>query len=313
MKIFVSGGSGFIGSSLVDKLVRKRYEVTNYDIVPPKYINGAENILADILDYGKLIRSMKGHDMVYHLAARPYIPDGYMDPQGMVMVDMVGTLNMLLAAKKVGIKHFVHFSSSEVYGSEIYSPMDENHPTNPISTYAVAKLGADRLVHTFGHEQKLPFTVLRQFNVIGERDTHHRIVPYIVSEMVKGNTKIKIGNPNSRRDFTYVEDVADACYRVINNEKALWETINIGTGVTYNGYDIMATVIEIIKGAPQTSFVIDRAQFRPLDVDTLCADNTKAAEILNWAPTTKFYDAVEKIVKWRKNHVYSWEGYYDKI
>ncbi len=120
MKIFVSGGSGFIGSSLVDKLVRKRYEVTNYDIQAPKYVNGANNVLGDILDYNKLLRSMKEHDMVYHLAARPYIPDGYLDPQGMVMTDMIGTLNMLLAAKKVGIKHFVHFSSSEVYGSAQY-------------------------------------------------------------------------------------------------------------------------------------------------------------------------------------------------
>ncbi len=312
MKIFVSGGSGFIGSSLVDKLVRKRYEVTNYDIAPSTYNNGAENILADILDYGKLIRSMKGHDMVYHLAARPYIPDGYLDPQGMVMVDMVGTLNMLLAAKKVGIKHFVHFSSSEVYGTAITSPMNENHPTNPISTYAVAKLGADRLTHTFGHEQKLPFTVLRQFNVIGEHDTHHRIVPYIVSQMVKGNYKIPIGNAEARRDFTYVEDVANACYRVINNEKALWETINIGTGKTYNGYEITAHVAAILEMV-DVCFVKDDRQVRPLDVTELCADNSKAKEILGWHPKTTFDEALEKIVEWRKTHEWGWEGYYDKL
>lgn len=312
MRIFVSGGSGFIGSSLVDKLIRKRHEVTNYDIAPPTYINGAENILGDILDYGKLIRSMKGHDMVYHLAARPYIPDGYLDPQGMVMVDMVGTLNMLLAAKKVGIKHFVHFSSSEVYGSAITTPMNESHPTNPISTYAVAKLGADRLVHTFGHEQKLPFTILRQFNVIGERDTHHRIVPYIVSQMIKRVHKIPIGNPEARRDFTYVEDVADACYRVINNDKALSETINIGTGKTYNGYEIAGHVGAILEMI-DISFVKDTRQIRPLDVSELCADNSKAKDILGWLPKTTFDEALEKIVNWRKNHVYSWEGYYDKL
>ncbi len=309
MKIFVSGGSGFIGSSLVDKLVRKRYEVTNYDIQPPKYVNKANNILGDILDYPKLLRSMQKHDMVYHLAARPYIPDGYLDPQGMVMTDMIGTLNMLLAAKKVGIKHFVHFSSSEVYGSAIKIPMDENHPTNPVSTYAVAKLGADRLVYTFGHEQKLPFTILRQFNVIGEHDTHHRIVPYIASQMIKGNTKIPIGNPDAKRDFTYVEDVACACYNVINNDKALWETINIGTGKSYDGYEISAMVGAILEMV-DICFVKDTKQIRPIDVTELCADNSKAKELLRWEPTTKIEEALEKIVEWRKTHEWSWENYY---
>ena len=313
MKIFVSGGSGHIGSSLVERLVRYGHEVTNFDIEYPKYrelIQGKELLFrADIRDYNAVKSAMPDHEVVFHLAAMPYIPDGYLQPRDMVETDMIGTLNMLLAAKEVGVKHFIHFSSSETYGSAKYVPMDEKHPTEPISTYAVAKLGADRLAHTFGHEQKLPFTILRQFNVIGERDTHHRIAPYIVSELVEGRTNIKLGHSGSSRDFTYVEDVADACVKCINNKKALGETINIGTGKTYKGYEIAYLVAQKLN-IPRITFELDKLQVRPLDVDVLCAANYKAERLLGWRPKVGLSEALNKLIEWRKRNRWTWEGYY---
>jgi len=241
--------------------------------------------------------------MVFHLAAIPFIPDGYINPRRVVETDIIGTLNLLLALKEHKIP-YVHYSSSETYGGAIYNPIDEKHPTNPRSTYAAAKLGAERMAFTFCHEHDIPFTILRQFNVYGPDDTHPRLIPVIISQLYNGDT-VKLGHIYTSRDFTYVTDAVDACIRTINNPKVLGETINVGSNKTVRGVDLVPMIAE--KMGKKAKIEEDESKLRPLDVDVLCANNSKARQLLGWEPKITLSDGLDNIIKWRKDNRFEWE------
>ena len=212
--MLVTGGAGFIGSALVRELLKEEANVIVYD----NFLNGDRSNLAEVGDQihivngdilsWKMYAVMKDYKVkyVFHLAAEPYIPHCYDNPEKFFDVNVKGTMNLLMACKTFDVKRVVHFSTSEVFGSARFTPMDENHPTLPFSTYAVSKLAADRICFVFNHEHKIPVVIIRPFNCYGPRETQPYVIPEIISQLSKTNI-VKLGNVDAKRDFTYVDDI----------------------------------------------------------------------------------------------------------
>jgi nucleoside-diphosphate-sugar epimerase len=305
MRMLVTGGAGFIGSELCKALALMGHDVTAYDIKEWKFgkIDRIEPVYGNTLEGEHLKGQIRKVDMVFHLAAIPFIPDGYVNPRKVIETDVIGTLNVLLALKEHRIP-YVHYSSSEAYGNAVYNPIDEKHPTVPRSTYAVGKLAAERMAFTFCHEHDVPFTILRQFNVYGPDDTHPRLIPVIISQLYNGNT-VKLGHIYTSRDFTYVTDAVDACLKTIGNPNINGETINVGSNRTIRGVDLVPKIAKMME--KEATIEEDKTKLRPLDVDLLCCCNSKARQLLGWEPKIDLNEGLSNIIKWRKVNRFEWE------
>jgi len=313
--IFISGGAGFIGSSLTRELLNRKANVTVYD----NFIYGdQENISelagdiqivqGDILSW-KLQHTIKNHkiDYIFHLAAEPYIPHCYDNPEKFFDVNVKGTMKVLMAAKLLDVKKVVHLSSSEVYGTSKYNPMDEKHPLLPLSTYAVSKLSADRICFVWAKEHNIPVVIVRPFNNYGPRETQPYVIPEIITQLDKSN-KVKLGNIEAIRDFTYVEDVVKGIVDLLNDNVPLGEAINIGSNTSYS-IKYIANVIGNLMGHKDIEIIIEDSRLRPLDVDKLQCDYSKINSLIEWKPTTSLKDGLRKTIDWfRENgRVWSWE------
>jgi len=313
--IFISGGAGFIGSSLTRELLNRKANVTVYD----NFIYGdQENISelagdiqivqGDILSW-KLQHTIKNHkiDYIFHLAAEPYIPHCYDNPEKFFDVNVKGTMKVLMAAKLLDVKKVVHLSSSEVYGTSKYNPMDEKHPLLPLSTYAVSKLSADRICFVWAKEHNIPVVIVRPFNNYGPRETQPYVIPEIITQLDKSN-KVKLGNIEAIRDFTYVEDVVKGIVDLLNDNVPLGEAINIGSNTSYS-IKYIANVISNLMGHKDIEIIIEDSRLRPLDVDKLQCDYSKINSLIEWKPTTSLKDGLRKTIDWfRENgRVWSWE------
>ncbi len=240
-------------------------------------------------------------EYVINLAALPFIPDSYNFPQQFFDVNTNGTLNVILAAmKNPKIKNFVHISTSEVYGTAKKIPMNEDHPTLPHSTYAVSKLAADRAVFTIHKEHDFPAVIIRPFNSFGPRITQPYIIPEIISQFKKDNNEINLGNVDSARDFTFVTDTANGIIKALFAEKAIGETINLGSGRSYK----IKQIVKIIGTIMNKKYKIksDKQRIRPFDVNRLECDNRKAKKLLNWKISTSFKEGLEETIKWIDNN-----------
>jgi len=301
-KILVTGGAGFIGSTLVRKLLDKGYNVTVLDDFSTglrDYLPQSEKLRVasgNVKNFEKVSSIVRGHQKVMHLAAQAFIPYSYENPVQVAEVNAIGSINVFKACLNHKVKRLVHVSSSEVYGSAKYTPMDEAHPLRPYSTYSVAKVAADMWAQSLYWEHKLPVVILRPFNTFGPRET----LPYFIPEMVRQSLKetvIRVGNLETSRDFTYVDDLVEAMIIALEENKIEGEIINIGTRQTHK----MNEVLNLIKrevGADEKDVVPDRKRLRPKDVEILVADNSKARRILGWKPKTKFKEGIQKTVKW---------------
>lgn len=311
-KVLVTGGAGFIGSTLVRELLQNNAEV----IVLDNLFSGDLKNLQEIFDKIKFIKadilnknldsiiSKNEVNYVFNLAAEPYIPDCYERPTKFFEVNANGTLNILMAAKKSGVERIVQYSTSEVYGSAKRTPMDENHPTLPLSTYAVSKLAADRLCFTLHHEQKIPVVIMRQFNVYGERETQPYVIPEIISQLSRSN-KLFLGNISAVRDFTYVKDAARAAISLIKEKKAEGQTFNVGTGKAYSIKSI-AEKIGTIMGHKKIEIFVDKDRLRPLDVQKLVCNFSKIKKFTSWLPQTSIIDGLAATVKDFQNNGNKW-------
>jgi len=249
---------------------------------------------------------IRGHPYVMHLAAQAFIPLSYELPLQVAEVNALGSGNVFKACLNHGVKRLVHVSSSEVYGSAKYTPMDEQHPLCPHSTYAVAKATADMWAQTFHWEHKLPVVILRPFNTFGPRES----LPYFIPEMIRQCLKedvIRVGNLESSRDFTYVEDTVEGMLMALETEGIEGEIINFGTAKTWKMKDIL-DLIRKGTGAEKKDVVVDERRLRPKDVMTLMSDNRKAEKVLGWKPTIAFEKGLRKTVKWYVENGKMW-GY----
>jgi nucleoside-diphosphate-sugar epimerase len=307
-QVLVTGGCGFIGSEVVRQLSQFGAHITVIDNLSSgkeSYIfgNNMVNLIrADLLDEEAISQAIGGSEYVIHLAALPFIPDSYYYPRDFFNVNVNGTINLVLAAIKNRVKRFVYISSSEVYGSALFTPMNENHPTLPQSTYSVSKLAAERVVYTMHREHDLPVVIIRPFNSFGPNITQPYIIPEITNQFLNGKNELKLGNIHSRRDFTFVTDTARGIILALVTEGINGETINLGTGKAVSIKELVGIIADIMSS--EYSINIDPSRIRPSDVETLVSDYSKANRLLGWAPTVSLREGLETTVNWiRKNGV----------
>jgi len=311
-KVLVTGGAGFIGSALVRELIAQGHSVVVYDdlcLGRERHLSGVPCLLVkgSILNNELFGRTLDYYDIeqVYHLAARPFIPEGFMTPERMIQVNTIGSLRVFLECVKRNIRT-LHYSTSEVYGTAQYVPMDENHPLNPQSSYAVSKAAADRLAYILYKEKDFKVTILRQFNCYGPRETHPYIIPEVIKQMSCTDT-LHLGNVTARRDFTFVEDAVKGHILLMNCDKAIGEVVNQGTNKAYKMQDLVIELARLMK-VRKLTITEDTSRLRPFDVLHLQSTYEKANKLTGWKPTTDIVTGLRKTVEWYKTEgPWSWE------
>ena len=301
-RVLVTGGAGFIGSEVVSQLVECGAKVTvldNFSSGKRHYISKHKIriIKGDVVDEKIVTKTIKDQEIVFNLAALPFVPDSYYYPVDFFRVNTIGSMNVLWASiKSKTVESFVQISTSEVYGSAQYHPMDENHPTAPYSTYAVSKLSADRATFTLHKENGFPGIVIRAFNTYGPRFTEPYIIPEIISQIKNGNKELHLGNVNSTRDFTFVSDTVEAFLKASQTKSAIGEIVNVGSCNEIKMLDIAKNLIKI--SGSNIKIKIDESRMRPYDVQRLNCDNSKAKKLLKWKPKISIEKGLELTYKW---------------
>jgi len=314
-RIMVTGGAGFIGSTLTRKLVEEEAKVIVFDAFTSGDLQNLSEIVEEIeiikgditnKNFKSILKKSKA-EYIFNLAAEPYIPHCYNRPLKFFEINANGALNVLFAAKHLGVKKVVQYSTSEVYGSAKYVPMDEDHPTLPLSTYAVSKLAADRLCYTLHHEQKMPVVILRQFNVYGPRETQPYIIPEIITQLSRSN-KLKLGNIKARRDLTFVSDAARGAIALMKSAGTEGQVFNMGTGKDWSVKE-MAEHIGKLMGHKKIEIEIDKTRLRPLDVSVLRCDSSKMQKLTGWKPVVSFDEGLTYTIEdfYRHGRKWLWE------
>jgi dTDP-glucose 4,6-dehydratase len=295
-KIFVTGADGFIGSHLVEALVRSGYNVKAMvlynsmgswgwlDTLSEDIKENIEVVLGDIRDPHCVRSMMNGCSKVIHLAALIAIPYSYIAPDSYVETNVRGTLNLLQSARDLGVDRFVHTSTSEVYGTALYVPINESHPLQSQSPYSASKTAADQLALSFYHSFELPVQIIRPFNTYGPRQSSRAVIPTIISQVASGVKNLKLGAISPTRDFTYVEDTANGFIAAIRSNNAIGEIVNLGSNFEVS----ISEVVELIakQFGIDIEILEDAERFRPIksEVNRLWSDNSKALTLLGWAP-----------------------------
>ena len=303
-EVLITGGCGFIGSEIVKQLSLIGANVTILDNLSSgkeKYIEKFSNvklIIGDLVDYDLVKDVVKNKEYIINAAALPFIPDSFHIPKKFFEVNVNGTINIALATiKEKKAKRFVHISSSEIYGTAKYTPMDENHPTTPQSTYAVSKLAGERVVFTMHKEHNFPAVIIRPFNSFGPNITQPYIIPEIISQIERSDV-IKLGNLNAKRDLTYVSDTVNGIILSLVKEGIVGEVINIGSQRSYSIKDLVYLISDIM--GKKVSIEIESSRFRPYDVDTLICNYERANKILGWKPEVTVREGLKNTIEWSK-------------
>lgn len=311
-KILVTGSDGFIGSHLVEELVKKGYQVKAFvfynsfnswgwlDTLPKEIMDSVEVFSGDVRDPHGVKEAMKGCDAVFHLAALIAIPFSYHSPDTYVDTNIKGTLNILQAARELNIDRVLVTSTSEVYGTAKYVPIDENHPYQGQSPYSASKIGADRLAESFYRSFDLPVTIVRPFNTFGPRQSARAVIPTIITQLLSGKTEIKLGSLTPTRDFNYVKDTANGFIEIYKSEKTIGQEINIATQKEISIGELAQELIKQIN--PQAKIICDEQRLRPInsEVNRLLGSNKKILELTDWKPQYTFEEGLAETIKFLK-------------
>ncbi len=295
-KILVTGADGFIGSHLVEALVRSGYNVKAFvlynsfnswgwlDQVSDDVKGKFEVFAGDVRDPHGVRKAMEDCQVVLHLAALIAIPYSYHSPDTYIDTNVKGTLNIVQAAKELGISRVVHTSTSEVYGTARFVPMNEDHPLQGQSPYSASKIGADQIAMSFYTSFNTPVVVLRPFNTYGPRQSARAVIPTIISQILNGVRDIKLGSIHPTRDFNFVSDTVKGFIAAMNSEKAIGEVINIGSSFEISIGDTANTIANVI--GKEINIITEDQRLRPIksEVERLFADNNKAKELIGWQP-----------------------------
>ncbi|HUV45629.1 MAG TPA: GDP-mannose 4,6-dehydratase [Dehalococcoidia bacterium] len=311
MKILITGGAGFIGSHLCDKYVKEGHTVLCLDnfmsgnLVNIKHLLDYRNfklIKGDVRDFDLLEKIMRGVDVVFHLAAQIHVDRSYIEPKLTYEVNVMGTQNILEVARLYDAKKVIYASTSEVYGSAQYAPIDEKHPLNAPHPYGASKIAADRMCYAYIHTYGLNVSIMRLFNVFGprQRDVGYGGVISIFTRRVLSNIPpIIYGDGRQTRDYTYIEDAVKAYDLVLKHNEPLTEPVNFGNGKEISIIDLANTIIELCGRKDKIKPV--HVEPRIGEVKKLIADATKAKSLLRWQPEYDFLDGLKAFVDWYRN------------
>jgi len=294
MEICVSGAEGFIGSHLVERLlaserrVRALVQYNSFNSVgwleDIKNAEGIEIVFGDIRDAEQMNAFVEGAGSVVHLAALIAIPHSYQAPNSYLQTNVMGTLNLLNAAKRAGVKRFVHTSTSEVYGTALRVPISEDHPLQGQSPYSASKIGADALAHSYWSSFDMPVVTLRPFNTFGPRQSLRAVIPSLLAQVIGGAKSIALGSTLPTRDFTYIDDTVSGLIAALETVGVEGETFNLGTGFEISIGDL----VELVEGVAgrELEVKVDSERLRPAgsEVERLVSDNRKAQTLLRWTP-----------------------------
>lgn len=307
-KILVTGADGFIGSHLTELLLSKgcivralsQYNSFNYwgwleDLEPH---DGLTVVSGDIRDPNYCKEITKDIDIVFHLAALIAIPYSYTAPESYISTNVNGTLNICQAAKENGCERVVHTSTSEVYGTAQYVPIDENHPLQPQSPYSASKIGGDAVAMSFYNSFDLPLTIARPFNTYGPRQSLRAVIPSIIAQIANGNKEIKLGDVSPTRDFNYVADTCRGFIELATHSEAIGKTVNIGSNYEISIGETLHLIKEIMESDVQ--FIIEKARMRPSqsEVFRLWCDNSKLTRLTGFTPKYDIRRGLEKTISW---------------
>ncbi|NYT04799.1 MAG: SDR family NAD(P)-dependent oxidoreductase [Methanomicrobiales archaeon] len=312
-KVLVTGAGGFIGSHLVERLVTEGADVTAFvhynsrnDWGMLESIAGGESPIevfaGDIADGGAVRACMKDTDVVFHLAALIGIPYSYHAPASYVATNITGTLNVLQAARESGVSRVVHTSTSEVYGTAQYTPIDEKHPLQGQSPYSATKIGADKIAESFFRSFGVPVATLRPFNTFGPRQSTRAVIPTIITQALTSDT-VRLGSLDPVRDLTYVADTVSAFVKIAAAPGAVGETVNAGSGRGVTIGELADLIIRRVN--PDAAIVADQQRIRPekSEVMTLICDNRKARECIGWTPSYSLEEGIDRTIAWMRDHL----------
>lgn len=319
MKALVTGADGFIGSHLVEHLLEKGLDVKAFtyynsfntwgwiDSFPKEKQKQIEIFSGDIRDPNGIRQAMKGIDVVFHLAALIAIPFSYHSPDSYVDTNIKGTLNVLQAARDLGARVLVT-STSEVYGTAQYVPIDEKHPFQGQSPYSATKIGADRLAESFYRSFELPVTIVRPFNTYGPRQSARAVIPTIITQLLNGYQEIKLGSLTPTRDFNYVKDTVNGFYEIYKSDKTIGEEINIATQKEISIRELAKEIIQQIN--PNAKIICEEERLRPVksEVNRLLGSNKKILELTDWTPQYSLQQGIQETITWIKENLKSYKA-----
>jgi len=307
-KALVTGADGFIGSHLVELLVREGYEVTalaQYNsfnhwgwLEDVACLDQVRVVSGDVRDPHFCKQLTKGQDVIFHLAALIAIPYSYVAPDSYVDVNVRGTLNICQAARDNGVGLVVHTSTSEVYGTARYVPIDEQHPLQPQSPYSASKIAADAMAMSFHNAFELPLVIARPFNTYGPRQSARAVIPTIITQIASGKTTIKLGDVTPTRDFNYVTDTCCGFLALAKCSAAIGQTVNIGSNYEISVGDTVALIRELMGS--QVEFMLDEDRIRPQgsEVFRLWCDNRRLHELTGYRPAVDIRAGLQKTIEW---------------
>ena len=314
-KVLVTGADGFIGSHLVELLVEKGYEVRAFayynsfntwgwlDTFSKETLDKIDVFCGDIRDPNGVREAMKGVDTVFHLAALIAIPFSYHSPDSYVDTNIKGTLNVLQAARDLKVERVLVTSTSEVYGTALYVPIDEDHPLQGQSPYSATKIGADQIALSFYRSFNLPVTLVRPFNTFGPRQSARAVIPTIITQLLAGKEEIKLGSLTPTRDFNFVKDTANGFLEIALSDKTIGEVVNIATQKEISVGDLAKELIRQIN--PKAKIVCDEQRLRPekSEVNRLLGKNEKILKLTNWKPQYTFEEGIKETIEFIKNNL----------
>jgi dTDP-glucose 4,6-dehydratase len=311
-KVLVTGAGGFIGSHLAESLVEAgaavrafvRYNSKNYWgwLENSPYREQLEVHTGDIRDYDSVKSALQDVQVVFHLAALIGIPYSYVSPLAYIKTNIEGTYNILQAARELGTEKVISTSTSEVYGTARFVPINEEHPLQPQSPYSASKIGADNLALSFYHSFNLPVVIARPFNTYGPRQSARAIIPTIITQILSGEHRIKLGNLTPTRDLNYVQDTVHGFIKIAECDQLTGETANIGSGREISIGDLAGTIAKLMEVELEISQEEQRVRPENSEVERLLSDNAKIRKYTDWKPEYSLESGLVKTIDWLKRN-----------
>ena len=312
--VLVTGAGGFIASHLVERLIAEGAKVRAFvrynsrgdtgllRMLPVEVFSQLDLVAGDLRDMEAVRSAMKDVDIVFHLGALIAIPYSYVHPREVIETNVMGTLNVMMAARELQTRRVIHTSTSEVYGTAQYVPIDERHPLQGQSPYSASKIGADRIVESFYRSFNLPVMTIRPFNTYGPRQSARAVIPTIISQALTQD-EVKLGSLDPSRDFTFVADTVEGFLRAASVDDALGEEINLGNDNTIRIGDLVEKIFGMLGKSPKV--LTDTQRIRPdkSEVLKLWASNHKAKELIGWEPRISLDDGLRRTIEWISAHL----------